>query len=376
MAGIGAPFPRRRRGADHIRARPPLSATTALEPARRRGNVRGMTDLASAPAPAFAPLPVLLGESGRERLVGVEIEFTGLGPGVAARALASALGGRVERLDPHAYEVRGSRLGDLEVELDVRYAHPEAHRDTLPIRLTPRAGAWLGWALRPLVPCELVAPPLPLSRLPEIDDAVAALRSTGARGRGANRLGSLGLHFNLDLPTLDARTVAAYLKAYLLLEPALREEVAATGRCAAKALPPPFPAAYARRVLAPDYWPRDLAELGEDYLAANPTRDRGLDLLPILLHADPARVRGRLPYAKIGSRPILHYRLPQAHVGEAGWSIGPAWAGWAAVERLAAERARLDALGSARLGQPDEPAPGRLGRWAWAGALPRWLPLA
>jgi hypothetical protein len=308
------------------------------------------------------------GTDGRARRVGIEIEFTGLGPGGAARALAERLEGRLVRRDPHAYVASGTPLGDLLVELDVRYAHPQEHTGTLPVRLGRRAGAWLGWLLRPLVPCELVTEPLSPERLPELDEVVAILRAAGASGRGATRLGSLGLHFNLDPPALDARTITAFLKAYLLLEPVLRQETAAAGRTT-RALPPPFPASYARRVLAPTYWPQDLAELGRDYLADNPTRDRGLDLLPILLHADPAHVRRLLPYAKISSRPVLHYRLPQAHVGEPGWSVGPAWARWVAVERLAAEPERLDALGRERLAQPMSVLPGRLRRWAAALAL-------
>ncbi len=39
----------------------------------------------------------------------------------------------------------------------------------------------------------------------------------------------------------------------------------------------------------------DGSGLAEDYLAASPTPDRGLDLLPVLLHPDPARVRAALP---------------------------------------------------------------------------------
>jgi Putative amidoligase enzyme len=120
-------------------------------------------------------------------------------------------------------------------------------------------------------------------------------------------------------------------------------------------------------VVAPGYRP-DLAGLASDYLAANPTRDRGLDLLPVLLHLDPARVRARLPREKVGARPALHYRLPRARVGEPGWGIAPAWAGWAAVERLAGDPDRLAALGRAHPGQ-GRAAGG--GRGARAQARPR-----
>jgi putative amidoligase enzyme len=182
-----------------------------------------------------------------------------------------------------------------------------------------------------------------------VDRAVAVLRATGATGRGATRFGSLGLHFNVDPPGLDAGALVTVLRAYLLLEPWLRREAAGGGTRGPSFLCAPYPAGYVRRVLAPDYRPA-LADLAGDYLAANPTRDRGLDLLPVLLHLDAARVRARLPREKIGGRPALHYRLARAHVGEPGWGVAAGWNGWAAVERLAADRDRLAALGRARLG--------------------------
>jgi hypothetical protein len=34
---------------------------------------------------------------------------------------------------------------------------------------------------------------------------------------------------------------------------------------------------------------------------------------------------------------VLHYRLPQAHVGEPGWSIMPDWNRWLRVESRASD---------------------------------------
>src|SRR3712207_6922938 len=106
------------------------------------------------------------------------------------------------------------------------------------------------------------------------------------------------------------------------------------------------PPADVRRVVAADYWP-GLAELMGDYLMANPTRERDLDLLPLFLHLDERRVRAHLPREKIGKRAVLHYRLPTARVGRPGWSIAPDWNRWVAVERLAADRSRLERLAAA-----------------------------
>jgi hypothetical protein len=161
-------------------------------------------------------------------------------------------------------------------------------------------------------------------------------------------LDSLGLHFNIDPPRLDAETITAYLKAFLLLGEGFRRHIARGDSRLAWVLPPDYPRTYIRHVLAPDYWP-DLATLSDDYLAANPTRKRALDLLPLLAHLDEERVRSVLPREKIGPRPVFHYRLPQAHLSDPNWSIMPDWERWLTVERLASDTDRLSAMGRAAL---------------------------
>ncbi len=300
-------------------------------------------------AVVFDPLPSRR-DASEARRIGVEVEVTGLSARTAAQALSVGLGGTVAEEDPHAFLVRDTRLGDLTVELDIRYVHPQrAYGTTLPVRLGPRAAAWLGSVVSGIVPRELITGPMPVEGLTGVDRAIDVLRRAGATGRGTTRFGSLGLHFNIDLPDLGVETLTATLKAFLLLEPWLRYETARADAHRPSFLPAPYPADYVRRVVAPDYQP-DLATFAEDYLTANPTRDRSLDLLPILLHLDARQVRARLPREKIGARPVLHYRLPQAHVGEPGWSIAPDWNRWAAVERLAEDRNGLMALGWAYQG--------------------------
>jgi hypothetical protein len=68
---------------------------------------------------------------------------------------------------------------------------------------------------------ELTAP-LPMTRLAEVDSAIAVLRRAGATGRGTTLFASLGLHFNVDTPRLDAATITTVLKAFALLESWLR----------------------------------------------------------------------------------------------------------------------------------------------------------
>jgi len=277
------------------------------------------------------------------RRVGIEMEFMGPSARVAAEAVAAALGGSIDVEDPHAFRIRGTRLGNMRVETDLRYVHPQRHPN-LGLRLDGRTAAWLGTVLSPFIPRELVTAPLSIDRLPEMDDLVHVLRAAGAYGQGAVLLDSLGLHFNVDPPRLDASTVAAFLKAFLIVNDHLRRATARGSRRLAYALPPDYPRDYAKQVLAPDYWP-DLQGLTADYLVANPTRDRALDLLPLLAHLDEERVRSVLPHEKIGARPAFHYRLPQVHLSDPGWSIMPDWQRWLLVERLAADPERLRASG-------------------------------
>lgn len=305
------------------------------------------------PAPAsFGTLPRPRTADGAPRLVGIEIEFMRLGAGRAAHALAAGLGGHVAGEDAHAFRVLGTEFGDLAVELDLRHAHPQRHRHMLPLplpfRLGRRGAALLGHMLGAAVPCELITRPLPPDRLPDLARAVGILRRAGAGGPRLPLAGAPGLHFNVDVPRPDATTLTASLKAFLLLDPWLRRACAARpGRPAS--LPPRYPEDYVRRIVEPGYGP-PLPRFTDDYLAANPTRDRGLDLLPVLLHLDEARVRARLPNEKIGGRPAFHYRLPQAHVGEEEWTMAPDWNRWVAVERLAGDDSGLAELGRAYLG--------------------------
>lgn len=307
-----------------------------------------MAQLALPTSIDFAMPPLLHNEQERMRTVGVEVEFVGPTAERTICALQAALGGRIMEEDPHAFALKGSALGDMTVELDSRILHPGKSDKSLG-RVLPRIAAWFGFAASYLVPCELVSAPVPLDRLHELDRVLTVLRELGAKGTQDGPFYAFGLHFNPEIPRQDAETVAAFMKSFVLLNPWLRREVAPDATRDLLGFADPFPVDYVRTVASPDYWP-DIARFIDDYLAANPTRNRDLDLLPLLHHLDASRVRAVLPNEKINGRPTFHYRLPDARVSDPGWSIAPDWNRWVAVERLAADRERLDAVGAAYLG--------------------------
>ncbi|MCG7393621.1 amidoligase family protein [Microvirga sp. ACRRW] len=295
----------------------------------------------------FLSPPVLRNERGEVRSVGVEIEFVGPSAEKTVQALHEALGGRIVEVDPHSFALKDSAIGELTVELDSRILHPGKSSGSRS-GVLPKIAALFGFAASYLVPCELVTGPMPIDRLRDLDRILDILRRLGAKGTQDAPLYAFGLHFNPEIPRQDAQTLAAFMKSFVLLNPWLRREVSPDRTRDLLGFADPFPTDYVRRIVSPDYWP-DIPRFIDDYLSANPTRNRDLDLLPLLHHFDRERVRASLPNEKINGRPTFHYRLPDARASDPGWSIAPEWNRWVAVERLAFDREKLDAAGSTYL---------------------------
>ncbi|MGY6634421.1 MAG: amidoligase family protein [Alkalilacustris sp.] len=277
----------------------------------------------------FWPLPTPLRADGAPRRTGLEIEFAGLGRDQAGAVIAALWGGRREDLDPHRLRLCDTALGPVTVELDTALSRSGVEGLVLD-------------ALGDLVPLEIVTPPLGPDTLAEADRLVAALRAAGARGtRAALRFG-FGLHLNPEIA--DPAHAVAVARAYGLLEDWLR--AADPIDPARRALPfvDPWPRALVD-ALAADGAQWDMGALAQAYLTATPTRNRGLDLLPLLEHLEPARVADALPEGQAkGGRPTFHYRLPEARVDEADWSVAYEWNRWVVVERVASRPALLAAL--------------------------------
>ncbi|MGE3743225.1 MAG: amidoligase family protein [Geminicoccaceae bacterium] len=265
---------------------------------------------------------------GRQRWVGVELELAGSSARAAATLLRDLRGGRILERDPFRFDVEGSALGDVRVELDLRLAHP-------PPDVVSGPQAWLaravGLAASRLAQVELIFPPLAPARLAELDLLMGELldRAPGLRIDGP--------HLNPAVASLEPSSIVAHLHAFVRLVPELRAEmgVPTPGRMGFVTAYPP---AYQALVSDPGYRP-DLRRLIDDYLDANPTRYRELDLLPLLASVDPERVRRRLRVQKIKPRPVFHWRMPAARPFA---GVVADWNRWVAVERLAVTLAGAD----------------------------------
>lgn len=314
--------------------------------------------------------PETRSRAGKARRVGIEIEFATVRAADGARIVRDTFGGQIVEEDAHRFHIEGTEFGDFTCELDTQHAHKPYGETGEMSDFQTDMRRLFGDISALVMPCEIVCPPIVWDRIGRIDDLVQALTAAGAVGTRASPFYAFGAQLNPEIPGDDTDGLTAVLKAYLLLSGWLRGVMGLDLTRRAVAFADPFPKPYVTRVLGDDYWP-DRAGLIDDYLAANPTRNRELDLLPLFAHLDDARVRAILQDGRIKARPTWHYRLPDANLGEPGWSLCLEWNRWVVVERLAADRDLLARMAAAYLAM----AEGRRAR-DWPLAASEWLVLS
>lgn len=313
-------------------------------------------------------------DEGRLRRCGVELEFSGLDIDTIARFTQAELGGAIEHLSAYECRVAHTPLGTFIIELDFAYlkklGRESVAREDGAFDLDRMSEDLLAMAARQVVPFEIVTPPLPLNRLNALEPLIRRLREAGALGTRHALLYAFGMHMNPELPRVDAATILAYLRAFLCLYDWLRR---ASGVDLSRRLTPyirPFPRDYVRRVIDEHYAP-ELERLMDDYLDANPERNRALDLLPLFAHIDHHRVRRAVADPRVKPRPALHYRLPDCDIDQPGWGVLGAWRHWLQVEYLASDDERLARVCRSFADFLDRPVESLFGDWA--KACERWL---
>lgn len=283
------------------------------------------------------------------RLVGIEIEFADIPVNDAARVVHDLFGGTVTPEGAHRATVKDTEFGAFTVELDAQIVHSANGKASTPgekmgDKLGDQAREVLGHAVAGVVPVEIVAPPIPWRDLEKLTPLFDALRERGAKGTDASPLYGFGLHLNPEVAERDAGYALRHLQAFIVLAPWLREAI---GIDPTRRLLPhidPFPDAYAQQILAADYAP-DLDGLIRDYIHANPTRNRGLDMMPLFRHLDETLFLDAFgdpdTAGLVKARPTFHYRLPNASLSDPDWNAVVEWNRWVEVEKLAADRALL-----------------------------------
>lgn len=297
--------------------------------------------------PTFPLPPISLKASGEMRRVGVELEFAGLSIEAIVRLIREQFGGTVIINSAYENTVTDTCLGDFKVELDFQYLKRKGRYRQDPEDPFARLDEWyeliVRMAAEQIVPFEVVSPPVPMDRLGELDLLIPPLRESGAQGTDSRTLNAFGLHFNPELPSLDQDTIVSYLKAFLCLYDWLVYHSKIDLARSMTGYISPFPADYIRQVVDLDYHP-DQDALIDDYLIANPTRNRALDMLPLFSYLDKTRTLSIVDDDRVHSRPTLHYRLPNCRIDKPGWSIDADWHNWLMVERLACNPECLDVI--------------------------------
>ncbi|MGI3169525.1 amidoligase family protein [Pseudooceanicola sp. C21-150M6] len=283
--------------------------------------------------PAFPPLPRETDHEGRRRKTGVELEFSGLDIDETARIAAEALDGHAVQTADREWEVRGSSIGILEIYLDtaLRHAEPSRLRDI---------GLDLG---KEVIPVEIVSEPLTFEGLADIDRLRVALREAGAEGTRAGLAYGFGLHLNPALAGTEAKHIAHPLYAYALIEDWMRDNRPIDPSRRLLPFTDPYPTKLLQAFCDEGFVTPERAM--DIYLDKAPSRNYGLDMLPIFAWLDADAVdRATGGESAVKGRPAFHFRLPDCQIDNPEWSIRQEWGRWRMVEQVAEDEGLLARL--------------------------------
>jgi hypothetical protein len=323
----------------------------------------------------FLSPPSMSTERGNERRVGLEIEFAGVSIEAATDIVVDLFGGRAAPKNRFEATVEGALFGDWRVEVDCKQVTDrtitapfgklfgERAQDTLDTAVESIVALW--------IPSEIVTPPIPVSRLPEMEKLRLALAKADARGTHASLLYGFAFQLNPEVPSTDVVSLRRHLQAFLVLYDWLLHVADVDLARRVGPFITAFPEEYRQAVLSDGYDP-SLERFIADYLVANPTRCRPLDMLPVFASLRPRQVlEGVGPKMKVNARPTYHYRLPNSLIDEPDWSFALEWNRWCQVERLAADPHRLRELSRMLLRHPPSTTPQRR---AWIEQVQRTFP--
>lgn len=310
---------------------------------------------------------------GETRRIGVELEYSGLDIETSAKLVQKEFGGRVDPVSAYESKIRDTEFGDFQVELDfglLKQLGRDASEEQEEDEAEPIPERLLASVAEQLVPFEIVTPPLPMDRLSELEALIDRFRDEGALGTRHSAFYAFGLHLNPEMPDLDADTVRAYMQSFACLYPWLERVGEIDWSRRFTVYIQPYAKDYVRKLIDRDYAP-DVETLIDDYLEANPARNRALDMLPLFAHIDEKRVRAVVDDDRIKPRPTLHYRLPNCEIDVREWSIGKPWTQWLQVEHLARDRKRLEKMCRGYSLYLDNPVRAMIKDWS--KSCERWL---
>jgi hypothetical protein len=292
--------------------------------------------------------PVVHNAQGEVRRAGFELEYSGVTITDSALLIREVFGGTHVVESTFEHRVANTPFGDFTVEIDTKFLKDKQYEAPLRALGVNAASTDTGWLERALlgvlstvVPIEVAAPPIPIDQLAALDELRRRLHVAGAKGTRASVFYAFGMHINPGIVSDDPAELLNTLRAFILLYPWLKRESEVDLTRSISPYIDRFPSQYGQLILRPDY--RVTRErLIDDFLQHNPTRNRPLDMLPVLTHLDPQRVRRNVPdMSLVKPRPSFHYRLPNCMIDESQWTLAAEWNRWVVVERLANDPRRI-----------------------------------
>ncbi|MBD3290614.1 amidoligase [candidate division KSB1 bacterium] len=300
---------------------------------------------------SFKLPPNLKNDKNEVRKIGYEFEFSGIELENVAKIIIRLFDGTHKEVNRFNHIVEQTRLGDFKIEMDAALLKDATYLSALrKVGISMENHSFqesledlLEDVASVLIPCEIAAPPVPITEMDSIEQLRGALQQEHIEGTRTSFVNAFGLHINIEIPEQNVSTILNYLRAFFLLYDWIFKESEIDF---SRRIPPfinEFPAEYIVKVLDSQYDP-DLKTLVQDYFDFNPTRNRALDMFPIFASMDKRIFNSVINDDKTSPRPAFHYRLPNCLIDEANWRIAREWNLWAEVEFLANKHHQIKKL--------------------------------
>lgn len=286
--------------------------------------------------------PHLKNNSGKERTVGYEFEFTGIEIIEVASLIKELFGGQVKKISTYEIEVFETEFGTFKLELDAQLLREKKYEQYLQVvgikvddieDIDSKEKKLMEMAST-IVPYEIVTPPIPISKMDALNRLIEKLREKKVKGTGSSFLYAFGMHINPEVAKEDVESILNHMRAYVLLDPWIRDEAEINMSRRITPFIDPYSEEYVKFILDSNYRP-DLKRLIKDYFEYDNSRNRALDLLPLFMHLDEETTSAMIEEELTSARPTYHYRLPDCSFEKKEWSPAREWNRWVKVERLA-----------------------------------------
>lgn len=274
----------------------------------------------------------------KERKIGVEVEFSNLSLDKCSKIITELFGGEIIKNSRYDYEVKKTSLGDFKLELDAKLLkklvlNPTYSKISKLFGQDDELSQLVDKTASFLIPYEVVAPPVTISELDKIDLLVDKLRLNGALGTTHAFQYAFGVHLNVEPLHMDIKSILKTFQAFLFIQHWLERQMEVDITRKFSPFIENFDKEFLLYITKPSYKPNK-EHFIKDYIYFNPSRNRVLDMLPLLAYLDRDIVRAKLPKEKINIRPTFHFRMPNSKIDLFRWNIKSEFQLWEIVEKL------------------------------------------